>query len=82
MAVVNTLDAVETSSQANQAPDDRFNLGTSKSVASTSNDGNTSDEEADYKAFLATFSAEEDKAIRKMVDKRFFWLIGLNYLRY
>jgi len=81
MAVVNTPDAVETSAQVNsQVLDDKLDLGISKSVASTSNDGNTSDEEADRKAFLATFSAEEDKAIRKKVDRRFLWLIGLIYI--
>lgn len=31
-------------------------------------------------AFLATFSAEEDKAIMRKVDKRFLLLIGVLYL--
>jgi hypothetical protein len=38
------------------------------------------DEEAERKAFLATFTAEEDKAIRRKVDWRFLWLIGLIYI--
>ncbi|KAL1959088.1 hypothetical protein VTO42DRAFT_2875 [Malbranchea cinnamomea] len=32
------------------------------------------------KAFLASFSAEEDKAIRRKVDRRFLWLIGMIYI--
>lgn len=39
-----------------------------------------SDAAAERFAFLATFSAEEDKAIRRKVDWRFLWLIGLMYL--
>ncbi|KAK3356486.1 MFS transporter [Lasiosphaeria hispida] len=38
------------------------------------------DEEADRKAFLATFTADEDKAIRRKVDRKFLWLIGLIYI--
>ncbi|KAK3329132.1 MFS transporter [Apodospora peruviana] len=48
---------------------------------STSNSSQgDSDEEADRKAFLATFTAEEDRAIRRKVDRRFLWLIGLIYI--
>lgn len=32
------------------------------------------------KAFLATFTADEDKAIMRKVDMRFLWLIGITYL--
>lgn len=39
-----------------------------------------SDSSADRKAFLATFTSEEDKAIRRKVDWRFLWLIGLMYI--
>lgn len=39
-----------------------------------------SDAAADPKAFLASFSPEEDKAIRRKVDRRFLWLIGLMYI--
>lgn len=35
---------------------------------------------ADDTAFLSSFSPEEDKAIRRKVDRRFLWLIGLIYL--
>ncbi|KAJ5899570.1 MFS general substrate transporter [Penicillium taxi] len=45
--------------------------------ASNSIQGNA---EAERAAFLATFSAEEDKAIMRKVDWRFLWLIGLIYL--
>jgi hypothetical protein len=34
----------------------------------------------DRKAFLSSFSPEEDKAIRRKVDMRFLWLIGLMYI--
>jgi hypothetical protein len=39
-----------------------------------------SDAAADRIAFLASFSPEEDKAIRRKVDWRFLWLIGLMYI--
>ncbi|XMA13957.1 hypothetical protein WAI453_006748 [Rhynchosporium graminicola] len=39
-----------------------------------------SDAEADRRAFLSTFSPEEDEAIRRKVDYRFLWLIGLMYI--
>lgn len=32
------------------------------------------------KQFLATFTADEDKAIMRKVDMRFLWLIGITYL--
>lgn len=32
------------------------------------------------KAFLASFSAADDKAIMRKVDWRFLWLIGITYL--
>lgn len=32
------------------------------------------------KAFLASFTATEDKAIMRKVDWRFLWLIGITYL--
>jgi hypothetical protein len=38
------------------------------------------DAATDRAAFLATFSAEEDKAIMRKVDWRFLWLIGVIYL--
>lgn len=31
-------------------------------------------------SFLSSFSPEEDKAIRRKVDWRFLWLIGLMYI--
>jgi len=46
---------------------------TSKSIHSVS-------PEEDRKAFLASYSAEEDKEIRRKVDRRFLWLIGLIYI--
>ncbi len=39
-----------------------------------------SDAEAQRRAFLSSFSPEEDKAIRRKVDYRFLWLIGLMYI--
>jgi len=39
-----------------------------------------SDASADRRAFLASFSPEEDKAIRRKVDWRFLWLIGMMYI--
>ncbi|KAF2803254.1 permease of the major facilitator superfamily [Mytilinidion resinicola] len=36
--------------------------------------------ESDKEAFLASFSAEDDKAIMRKVDRRFLLLIGLMYL--
>lgn len=39
-----------------------------------------SDSVADRKVFLASFTSEEDKAIRRKVDWRFLWLIGLMYI--
>ncbi|CZR53733.1 probable permeases of the major facilitator superfamily [Phialocephala subalpina] len=39
-----------------------------------------SSEAADRIAFLSSFSPEEDKAIRRKVDFRFLWLIGLMYI--
>lgn len=39
-----------------------------------------SDAEAERRAFLSTFSPEEDKAVRRKVDYRFLWLIGLMYI--
>ncbi|KAG4413781.1 hypothetical protein IFR04_013092 [Cadophora malorum] len=38
-----------------------------------------SDAEAERRAFLSTFSPDEDKAIRRKVYHRFLWLIGLMY---
>ena len=35
---------------------------------------------SDRAAFLSSFSPEEDKAIRRKVDWRFLWLIGLMYI--
>lgn len=32
------------------------------------------------KAFLASFTAADDKAIMRKVDWRFLWLIGVTYL--
>lgn len=43
-------------------------------------DSSQSDATADPIAFLASFSVEEDKAIRRKVDRRFLWLIGLMYI--
>lgn len=43
-------------------------------------DSSQSDAAADPIAFLASFSPEEDKAIRRKVDRRFLWLIGLMYI--
>ncbi|OBT49085.1 hypothetical protein VE00_00173 [Pseudogymnoascus sp. WSF 3629] len=43
-------------------------------------DSSQSDAAADPRAFLASFSTEEDKAIRRKVDRRFLWLIGLMYI--
>jgi len=39
-----------------------------------------SDAAADRIAFLSSFSPEEDKAIRRKVDWRFLWLIGMMYI--
>lgn len=39
-----------------------------------------SDPEAERIAFLSSFSAEEDRAIRRKVDWRFLWLIGMMYI--
>ena len=39
-----------------------------------------SDIAADRIAFLSSFSPEEDKAIRRKVDWRFLWLIGMMYI--
>ena len=39
-----------------------------------------SEAEAERRAFLSTFSPEEDKAIRRKVDYWFLWLIGLMYI--
>lgn len=39
-----------------------------------------SDSAADRIAFLSSFSPEEDKAIRRKVDWRFLWLIGMMYI--
>jgi hypothetical protein len=36
--------------------------------------------DAERVAFLSSFSPEEDKAIRRKVDWRFLWLIGLMYI--
>ncbi|KAK4443564.1 major facilitator superfamily domain-containing protein [Podospora aff. communis PSN243] len=52
--------------------------GTEQSDTSRSIRAESDDEER--KAFLASFSAEEDKAIRRKVDRRFLWLIGLIYI--
>lgn len=38
------------------------------------------DVSSDKRAFLKTFSPEEDRAIMRKVDKRFLLLIGLIYL--
>ncbi|KAH8661599.1 permease of the major facilitator superfamily [Tricladium varicosporioides] len=38
------------------------------------------DTAADRKAFLSSFSPEEDKVIRSKVDWRFLWLIGTMYI--
>ncbi|KFY12870.1 hypothetical protein V492_03606 [Pseudogymnoascus sp. VKM F-4246] len=43
-------------------------------------DSSGSNPAADRVAFLASFSPEEDKAIRRKVDRRFLWLIGLMYI--
>lgn len=43
-------------------------------------DSSQSDAATDPVAFLASFSPEEDKAIRRKVDRRFLWLIGLMYI--
>ncbi|EHK97616.1 putative tartrate transporter [Glarea lozoyensis 74030] len=48
--------------------------------ATESIDGLKSDAYEDRKAFLSSFSPEEDKAIRRKVDMRFLWLIGLMYI--
>lgn len=32
------------------------------------------------KEFLASFTADDDKAIMRKVDVRFLWLIGITYL--
>lgn len=39
-----------------------------------------SDVAAERIAFLSSFSPEEDKAIRRKVDWRILWLIGLMYI--
>lgn len=39
-----------------------------------------SDAAVDRIAFLSSFSPEEDKAIRRKVDWRFLWLIGMMYI--
>lgn len=36
--------------------------------------------DADRIAFLSSFSPEEDKRIRRKVDWRFLWLIGMMYI--
>lgn len=45
-------------------------------VAAALHDGT----EEGKKAFLASFTAAEDKAIMRKVDWRFLWLIGITYL--
>jgi len=49
----------------------------SESLAS---DSVHSDAAAQHIAFLSSFSPEEDKAIRRKVDWRFPWLIGMMYI--
>lgn len=48
----------------------------SEIVSSEFHDGT----DAGKKAFLATFTAEEDKAIMRKVDRKFLLLIGIIYL--
>jgi len=43
-------------------------------------DSGPGDATAERVAFLSSFSPEEDKAIRRKVDWRFLWLIGLMYI--
>lgn len=47
-------------------------IGTPDSIRSNAED--------QRKAFLSSFSPEEDKAIRRKVDWRFLWLIGCMYI--
>lgn len=65
-------------------PENRF-FSLDLSDEDTVTDGNdgviAADAEAKRRAtFLATFSAKEDKEIRRKVDWRFLWLIGMLYL--
>lgn len=42
--------------------------------------GSDSDSENSRAAFLSTFTAAEDKAVMRKVDRRFLLLIGLMYI--
>lgn len=55
---------------------DSFGAQTDELNAATLHDGT----EEGKKAFLASFTAAEDKAIMRKVDWRFLWLIGITYL--
>lgn len=39
-----------------------------------------SEDATDRAAFLASFTAEEDRTIMGKVDRRFLWLIGMMYI--
>lgn len=58
--------------------------GTADITTSSTNESNTAalhdGTDDGRKAFLATFTADEDKAIMRKVDMRFLWLIGITYL--
>jgi hypothetical protein len=53
---------------------------TAKDTGITAADSLRDDAAAQRIAFLSSFSPEEDKAIRRKVDWRFLWLIGLMYI--
>ncbi|KAH7395549.1 MFS transporter [Cadophora sp. MPI-SDFR-AT-0126] len=55
-------------------------ISTKVEVPNSSSNSFHSDSEAERRAFLSTFSPEEDKSIRRKVDCRFLWLIGLMYI--
>jgi hypothetical protein len=64
------------------ASEDGENISAKEETLPTANRSNElqSDAYEDRKAFLSSFSPEEDKAIRRKVDMRFLWLIGLMYI--
>jgi hypothetical protein len=68
-----TVDVVPDSAVVVNKLDGAEQSDTSRSIRADSDDEGR-------KAFLASFSAEEDRAIRRKVDRRFLWLIGLIYI--
>ena len=64
----------------NSKENEKFSINAYGSESGPSLESVHNDAAAERIAFLSSFSPEEDKSIRRKVDWKFLWLIGMMYI--